>query len=93
MDPEVELYMKEKQEKQDYLKDQIVDKGYNTVEFAQYLLENKGTWINYFMLTISLTHVIIENGTEIDNWTVDELKDAVLDFQSRYQVEDGKFVS
>ena len=39
MDPETESYMRDRQAKQDYLKEQIADKYYNTVEFAEYLLE------------------------------------------------------
>ena len=39
---ETEVYMREKLAKQDYLKLEIIDKNYNTVDFAQYLLEQKG---------------------------------------------------
>jgi hypothetical protein len=39
---EAELYERERQVKQDYLKEQIVDRGYNTGDFAQYLLEQRG---------------------------------------------------
>jgi hypothetical protein len=42
MDPEVEQYMREKQEKQDYLRIEIVEKGYDMIEFARYLGEKKG---------------------------------------------------
>jgi hypothetical protein len=36
---DTEHYTRERQAKQDFLKDQIADKHYNTVEFAEYLLE------------------------------------------------------
>jgi hypothetical protein len=39
---ETEAYVREKLAKQDYLKLEIIDKNYNTVDFAQYLLEQKG---------------------------------------------------
>lgn len=42
MDSEVEQYLRETQEKQDYLKKEIVDKGYDTIQFATYLSEKKG---------------------------------------------------
>jgi hypothetical protein len=42
MDSEEVTYMRERQAKQDYLKEQIADKFYNTVDFAEYLLEQKG---------------------------------------------------
>ncbi len=35
-------YFKNREAKQDYLKEEIVDKGYDTVDFAQFLLEQKG---------------------------------------------------
>lgn len=37
-----ESYARERQTKQDFLKVEIVDKGYNTADFAQYLLEQRG---------------------------------------------------
>ena len=41
-DTEVREYLEEKQKKQDYLKFEIAQKGYDTVEFAQYLDSKKG---------------------------------------------------
>ena len=35
-------YFKNREAKQDYLKTEIIDKGYDTVDFAQFLLEQKG---------------------------------------------------
>ena len=37
-----ESYARDRQIKQDYLKTEIVDKGYNTTDFAQYLVEQRG---------------------------------------------------
>ena len=42
LDSEEVVYMRDRQAKQEYLKEQIVDKYYNTVEFAEFLLEQKG---------------------------------------------------
>jgi hypothetical protein len=36
-------YFKNREAKQDYLKTEIIDKGYDTVEFAQFLLDQKGS--------------------------------------------------
>jgi len=50
MDPELQLYMQEKQQKQDYLRDEIASKGYDPVEFAQYIDSKKckeGSSSNY----------------------------------------------
>jgi hypothetical protein len=35
-------YFKNREAKQDYLKKEIIDKGYDTAEFAQFLLDQKG---------------------------------------------------
>lgn len=37
-----DAYARERQTKQDFLKVEIVDKGYNTADFAQYLVEQRG---------------------------------------------------
>ena len=37
-----ESYTRDRQIKQDYLKTEIVDKGYNTTDFAHYLVEQRG---------------------------------------------------
>jgi hypothetical protein len=42
METMAEYQLRLRAEKQEYLKVQIIDKGYNTVDFAQYLLENRG---------------------------------------------------
>ena len=39
---EAEIYARERQIKQDFLKEQIVDKAYHTGDFAQFLLEQRG---------------------------------------------------
>ena len=35
-------YFKNREAKQDYLKKEIIDKGYDTADFAQFLLDQKG---------------------------------------------------
>ena len=76
MDPEIANYMAEKQKKQDFLLIEIVNKQYNQIEFAQYIDSKKRT---------SLFHLyLLANGTEIDNWTLDELMDVVHEFQIYY---------
>ena len=42
MDPEVAMYLRERQEKQIFLKDEIQTKGYNIAEFAEFLEYNRG---------------------------------------------------
>jgi hypothetical protein len=42
MDPEVLYYLKERQEKQVYLKDEIQLKGYDVASFAQFLEFKRG---------------------------------------------------
>ena len=39
MTPDAEEYASQRLAKQDYLKEQIQDKGYDTVEFATYLMD------------------------------------------------------
>jgi len=76
-------YFKNREAKQDYLKTEIIDKGYDTVDFAQFLLEQKGRLppiltpgeknrLNSSRF-IRLLTFYIENGIEIDNWTLEEL--------------------
>ena len=69
------------------MKVEIADKGHDTVDFANYLLEKKGKkYVSENLLEN------LENGTEIDMWTLEELRSAVADFQSRYSLMDGKMV-
>ena len=75
MDPEIALYMAEKQKKQDFLLIEVINKGYNQVEFAQYIDSKKGK---------SRVSYCLENGTEIDNWSLTELMDVVHEFQIYY---------
>ena len=42
MDPELAAFMAERQQKQDYLTIEIANKGYDQVEFAQYISMQKG---------------------------------------------------
>ena len=72
-------YFKNREAKQDYLKMEIIDKGYDTVDYAQFLLEQKGmthiylTWrnIDFSRSFYQTTHFLLENGIEIDNWTLE----------------------
>jgi hypothetical protein len=76
-------YFKNREAKQDYLKTEIIDKGYDTVEFAQFLLDQKcrlapilNPWrksFSEFSRLIRLLTFYIEDGIEIDNWTLEEL--------------------
>lgn len=43
VDPEIAQYMAEKQKKQDFLQTEVINKGYNTTDFAQYIDSKKGT--------------------------------------------------
>ena len=45
--PEDVTYFKNREAKQDYLKTEIIDKGYDTVDFAQFLLEQKGRFVQH----------------------------------------------
>lgn len=64
----MEYYLAERQKKQSYLIENVASKGYDATEFAQFLDYKKG---------IALLIILIDNGTNIDNWTFDELSSAV----------------
>lgn len=70
MDPELAAFMADRQAKQVYLTDEIASKGYDQVMFAQYITQKKGTAISTLIFQI-------ENGTDIDVWTFDELTNVV----------------
>jgi len=55
--------------KQTYLREAIIDAGYDPEKFVQYLGSEK------------------ENGTDIDNWDLEELKLAVLNYKRFYSLE------
>ena len=54
--------------KQEYLRTQILDKGYDADNFMAFLQEKKG-----------------EDGVDLSNWNISELKDAVTEFTSIYK--------
>ena len=54
-----------KEEKQNYLRDNILDKGYNPNDFIFFLKTKKG-----------------EDGADLSNWTMEDLKNIVADFTS-----------
>jgi len=60
-DPEL-AYHFEREKKQAFLTEEIANKGFNPVEFAQFIETKR------------------ENGTDIDNWTLQELQDVVYEF-------------
>lgn len=43
LDPEIAYHL-ERQKKQDFLRDEVLMKGFNQVEFAQYIDTKKGKW-------------------------------------------------
>ena len=60
-------------EKQNYLREAIIQSGYDNEQFEALLKEKKGI--------IFLTN--IENGDNLQNWTLDELKDVVNEFKEK----------
>ena len=58
----------ELENKQTYLRTEILDKGYNAQEFFDFLVEKKG-----------------EEGGDLNNWLMIDLKAVVMEFQSSYQ--------
>jgi hypothetical protein len=48
-------YYKNREAKQDYLKKEIIDKGYDTAEFAQFLLDQKGKCLPFSPLESLVT--------------------------------------
>ena len=54
--------------KQMYLRTEILEKGYNAQDFFDYLVKKKG-----------------EDGGDLNNWLMIDLKAAVMEFQSSYQ--------
>ena len=62
----------ERQLKQQFLKGQVVNQGYDPGEFSAYLGRER------------------ENGTDIDNWSLDELETMVYQFRKQLQQADQK---
>ena len=56
--------------KQNYLRNEIVEKGFDSEQFINFLCEIKG-----------------EEAADIDIWSLDELKDAVVQFKERVSKE------
>ena len=59
--------MESLEKKQEYLRNNILEKGYNGDDFLTYLQEKKG-----------------EDGTDLNNWNLSELKDIVKEFIALY---------
>ena len=53
------------EEKQQYLKSEILDQGYDADKFSEYICTIK------------------ENGTDLNNWTLEELQNIVLSFKNQ----------
>ena len=64
-----------RKEKQIFLIEEIQSKGYDTTDFASFLeyKKRKDSPEN------------LANGVDIDNWSIDELKNAVVDFKATYR--------
>ena len=56
---------KDLEEKQNYLRSEIIDKNYDAEEFSDFVKQYK------------------ENGSDLNNWTFDELKEAVAKFKNK----------
>ena len=73
--------------KQDYLVEHVVNPGYDTNSFTEFMNYKKGKGFQF-----ELTECI-EDGANVDNWTMDELIVAVGDFHTwynqGYQEQDG----
>lgn len=67
--------MDDRQLKQQYLCTHIVEAGYNTQAFAQYMNSLKCKQQNNSHLQARLV-----DGTNIDNWSLDGIKEVVADF-------------
>ena len=55
----------EQEKKQSYLREEILEKNYDTQSFLDFLITKKG-----------------ENASDINNWTIDELKNVVIEFKN-----------
>lgn len=60
-------YQQEKKAKQNYLRDYITNQGYDSADFAHFLSWQRGK-------SFDLTS---DDGTNIDNWTFEDLKQCV----------------
>jgi hypothetical protein len=67
--------MDDRQLKQQYLCTHIVEAGYNTQAFAQYMNSLKCKQQKY-----SHSQACLVDGTNIDNWSLDGIKEVVADF-------------
>lgn len=58
----------EREKKQLFLKEEVMDKGFDTDWFADFISNKKGNFSSPF----------VENGTDVDVWEFDELCEIVL---------------
>ncbi len=81
-------------EKQNYLRENIIEKGYKPEKFVEYMQALRG--ILLFVGLPSVAHHILtplfllENGDNIDLWTIDELKDIVDRFVEKNPLQPEK---
>jgi len=59
-------------EKQSYLRDNIIEKGYDAAKFVEFMQSHKGIYL--------FANANLEGGDNIDVWTFEELKDIVDQF-------------
>ena len=62
------------EEKQNYLRENILDKGYEAEDFVSYLTKKKG-----------------DEGVDLNNWTLDELKLLVQEYIFKHPLEGGYY--
>ena len=66
-DAAIMKYQAERKQKQQYLKENIIDIGYDASHFAEYMAWQR------------------EDGTNIDNWSIDDLAQCVSDYYVWYE--------
>ena len=67
----------DRQLKQQYLYTHIVEAGHNTEAFAQYMnyVKRESPFVNWI-----ISNFIADDGTNIDNWTLEGIHGVVKDF-------------
>jgi len=72
---QIMAYQKERKEKQQYLRQYIQDYGYDPADFAQYMEWQRGKWLEPCFID-----GFVDDGTNIDNWTLEDLTQCVKDY-------------
>jgi hypothetical protein len=90
-EPQLSEYEQGRRKKQQYLIENIVQTGFDTTRFANFMEQKLGN--------IKSTLIYIEDGVNIDNWTFDGLVFAVQEFigqenrlaeETKHHVEESK---